>query len=59
MEGELDEREAMAHLRRLEDALVEYVERYGLTDKAREALSSSAALRARDALEAPSEDAGE
>lgn len=55
----MGERKIRLHLERLEAALTEYVERYGLTDKAREALSSSAALRARDALEAPSEDAGE
>jgi hypothetical protein len=40
-----------SNVRKLEDALLEYVERYGLTEKAREALTASEVLRnrARDA----------
>jgi hypothetical protein len=56
----LDERELRLHLERLEDALTEYAERYGLTDKARIALSSSVATQARGALgQPPSDDRGD
>jgi hypothetical protein len=42
-----------SNVRKLEDALLEYVERYGLTEKARQALTASEILRnrARDVSE--------
>lgn len=48
----LDE-EYWIHLKNLEDALIEYVERYGPTARAREALTASEKLRSRRRNEGP------
>jgi len=52
-EDELASEKERACLERLEEALLEYVERYGLTEKARSALVQTEKLRQGDANPPP------